>query len=97
MASPVARFQAQTGTRVTNLRHERVNLDGVSCHLLRHLDGSRDRAALLDALEELVAEGIIEVQQDNEPVKDVGQAKTILDGMLDSKLCQLACAALLVG
>lgn len=97
VASPVARFQAQTGTRVTNLRHERVNLDGVSCHLLRHLDGSRDRTALLDALEELVAEGIIEVQQDNEPVKDAGQAKTILDGMLDSKLCQLARAALLVG
>jgi hypothetical protein len=37
------------------------------------------------------------VQQDDKPVKDAEQARTILDGMLDSKLRRLARAALLVG
>jgi len=97
VVSSVARFQAQTGAKITNLRHERVNLDGISCHLLPYLDGSRDRAALQDVLEGLAAEGMIEVQQDDEPVKDAEQARTILDGMLDSKLRRLARAALLVG
>jgi methyltransferase-like protein len=96
VASPVARLQAQNGNKVTNLRHERIELAGTCYHLLRYLDGSRDRAALLDALAGLVAEGVIEVQQDDKPVKDVKQARGVLAEALDSKLCQLARAALLV-
>jgi methyltransferase-like protein/SAM-dependent methyltransferase len=97
VVSPVARLQAQTGTKVTNMRHERINLNGISCHLLRYLDGSHDRAALLDVLEGLAVEGVIEVRQDDEPVKDAEQARITLDGMLDSQLHRLARAALLVG
>jgi methyltransferase-like protein/2-polyprenyl-3-methyl-5-hydroxy-6-metoxy-1,4-benzoquinol methylase len=98
-ASPVALFQAQKGNIVTNLRHERIALSGMSYHLLRHLDGSRDRAALLDALAGLVAAGVIEVRQDqdDEPVKDAEQARSILAERLDLVLHHLARAALLVG
>ncbi len=98
IASPVARFQAQDSPVVTNLRHERVDLKGTNrYHLLRYLDGSRNRAALLDVLESLTAEGVIKEQQDGEPARDTKLAKSNLIEILDSSLRRLAHAALLVG
>jgi methyltransferase-like protein/SAM-dependent methyltransferase len=94
VASPVARLQIRKGIPVTNMRHERVRLDKVSLYLLPYLDGSRGRAALLEILEGLAKEGVIEVQQDDEPAKDVESG---LAEMLDSRLDQMARAALLVG
>jgi methyltransferase-like protein/SAM-dependent methyltransferase len=49
-ASPLARRQASAGPRVTNLRHESVTLDAWQRQVLCLLDGSRNRAALLDEL-----------------------------------------------
>lgn len=45
-ASPLARYQAGQGPRVTNLRHEHIQLGESQLALLRLLDGTRDRAAL---------------------------------------------------
>jgi methyltransferase-like protein len=66
VASPWARFQAQTGSEVTNLCHVRVELKGIAQYLLSHLDGTRDRAALLDGLEKSVASGLL-VLRENAP------------------------------
>ncbi|NJN65304.1 MAG: methyltransferase [Chloroflexaceae bacterium] len=49
-ARPLARLQSREQTWVTNLLHERVRLDERQRALLQHLDGTRDRAALLAAL-----------------------------------------------
>ncbi|MEP7062252.1 MAG: class I SAM-dependent methyltransferase [Betaproteobacteria bacterium] len=50
-ASRIARLQAQARPRVTNLRHESVNLADPYAHrLLPLLDGSRDQEALFKAL-----------------------------------------------
>ena len=59
VASPWARFQAQTDTEVTNLCHVRVELKGIAQYLMSHLDGTHDRAALLDGLEKSVASGLL--------------------------------------
>lgn len=59
VASPWARVQAQTGAEVTNLCHTRVELKGIAQYLLSHLDGTHDRAALLDGLEKSVAAGTL--------------------------------------
>jgi methyltransferase-like protein/protein-L-isoaspartate O-methyltransferase len=101
VVSPVARFQAKTSVLVTNLRHERIELAGLSYRLLPYLDGSRDRADLMDIMKEWVAEGIIELEQDEEADED-GEPRerdeeSILAEMLDARLRQLANAALLVG
>jgi SAM-dependent methyltransferase len=48
-ASPLARLQAEAAAVVTNLRHGLVPLDEQERLVLRHLDGRRDRAALLGA------------------------------------------------
>lgn len=90
VASATARLQAQRGAQITNMRHERVNLDEINYQLLSHLDGSRDREALLDTLKKLLTRGSMGVDQ---PKSD----EASLSKMLDARLHQLARAALLVG
>jgi methyltransferase-like protein len=97
VANPVARFQAQGSDRVTNLRHERVRLDEFDRYLLRHLDGSHDGAALVGSLMAgPVAEGVLTVQNDGEPIKEATKVKDTLAGEVEVKLRWLARAALLV-
>jgi hypothetical protein len=104
VASSVARSQAQRGPLVTNLRHERVKLTGLAHCLLPHLDGSQDRAALVGLLEKWVAEGVVELQPDGAPDENEGTGavphppgETDLAEMLESRLRQIARAALLMG
>ena len=98
VASRVARFQAShDNDRVTNLRHERVSLDQADRYLLRCLDGSHDRRALVDQLlAGPVAEGILAVQEDGKPINDPGRVRHLLAEGLENKLCWLASAGLLI-
>jgi len=50
LASPLARWMAQRGNRVSSLRHELVELREVDRLVLLLLDGTRDRGALAVAL-----------------------------------------------
>jgi SAM-dependent methyltransferase len=55
LASPLARWQAQRGALVANLRHTTVELEDIlDRYLLLSLDGGRDRAALLAGLREFL-------------------------------------------
>lgn len=58
--SPLARLQAETGRRVTNLRHRELDLDEFDRQVLRLLDGARDRASLKQAAAELAKSAAIE-------------------------------------
>jgi hypothetical protein len=65
LASGVARLQARDGDRVTNLRHERVTMDGFDRFLLMRLDGSHDRSTLVDqVMAGPVAEGVLSLKPD---------------------------------
>lgn len=55
VASPWARFQITQGRTVTNLRHQRVQMDPVTRRLVWLLDGTRERAQVVDELSEWVA------------------------------------------
>src|SRR5207248_2961682 len=48
--SPVARRQARVGRAVTNRLHATVQLNDLERQLVAHLDGTRDRAALVEVL-----------------------------------------------
>jgi methyltransferase-like protein/SAM-dependent methyltransferase len=95
VASPLARLQAAAGATVTNLRHETVVLSECNRQVLRHLDGSRDRDALLDVLAGLAAQGVLVVQQDGRPLRDAERVRAILGAALGQGLPELARAALL--
>jgi methyltransferase-like protein/cyclopropane fatty-acyl-phospholipid synthase-like methyltransferase len=66
-ASAVARLQARNEPFVTNLWHGIVELDDVSLRLLRALDGTRDKPALLEIMREAVPpESLATLEQDLE-------------------------------
>jgi len=69
VASPLARLQAQqpsAGKFVTTLFHQRAELSDLDLAILPHLDGSRDRAALLDVLLTAVAEGALKLHKNGQ-------------------------------
>jgi methyltransferase-like protein/SAM-dependent methyltransferase len=96
LASPIARYQAQTSNLVTNLWHERVLLENQPRYLLLLLDGSRDRRALVDHVANLAEQGIIAVKGDGVPAAGGDRVRTILAADVDAQLDWLAHSALLV-
>lgn len=61
-ASPLARLQAETGSLVTNLRHDAVRLDEPARKMIGFVDGTRDRASLED-----IARGTLPAEAANLP------------------------------
>src|SRR5262249_7801438 len=83
VGSPMARWQASSGSKVTNLRHENVEINDMAKHLLPLLDGSRDRGELLQNLKQLVAANVLRIQQDSQTVQDPGRIEGLLRSSLD--------------
>jgi SAM-dependent methyltransferase len=98
VASPVARFESRVGKRLTTLRHTGLELDdALSRELLGLLDGTRDLAALEEALAASVAAGRIPMHCDGRVVSDFTEARKILADELPRAIERLARCAVLVG
>ncbi|MBK9711991.1 MAG: class I SAM-dependent methyltransferase [Kouleothrix sp.] len=90
-ASRLARLQARRDGVVTNLCHESVALDPACEALMPYLDGQHNRAALRAVLEQLIAEGALEL----DPGDDLAHAAAVAELLKDS-LQKLARGALLL-
>jgi methyltransferase-like protein len=97
VASPLARLQAEAGNNVTNLRHEVITLEHFNRHVVRQLDGTHDRAALVDILTELVAQDVLSMRDGDVVIRDVATIRQHLRTALDAQLPRLARLALLIG
>jgi methyltransferase-like protein len=95
LAPAFVRRQATEGLWITNAWHDLVNLDPLTCFLLRHLDGQRDRAELVEVLIRGVAEQKIALERHNRPVTDIDRVRGILKRELDANLRRLGSCALL--
>lgn len=98
LASKPARWQVQHGhTKVTNMRHEMVDLLQLSIILLPHLDGKNDREALLTILLKLVKQGGIELRRDDEKIVEVEEVavRKVMEQELEKNLQWLGRVALL--
>jgi len=95
VASRLARYQAESSKRVVSLRHRLVDLARIDQHVLRLLDGRRDRAALLTAVEGLVADGSLEIR--GEKPRDPAQVRAVVSSSVEQSLIRIASCALLVG
>jgi hypothetical protein len=96
-ASPVARWQAARGPELTSLAHDPVRLDDPLGRLLVRLcDGTRDRAALVDALVAAVGSEL-QLTIDGNPVTDGESVRGQLAAGLDRNLEILAKMAMLKG
>jgi methyltransferase-like protein/SAM-dependent methyltransferase len=93
-ASAVARLLAGRGTKVTNLRHERVDLDDLDRLLLPYLDGSRDLVALAELL---AAHGVMAIGEGGERIEDPDRAREVMVQSVGRRIRWLARAALLIG
>ena len=90
---------------VTNLRHERIELDAIDCYVLGLLDGKSDRDALLNSLDKLFEGGeiVLHHSSENGQFKDKPQESTLITDskqareiLLDETLHRLAHVAMLV-
>ena len=97
IASLIARYQAEAGLKICNLRHFNIGLDNFSSLTIRLLDGSRDREAILATLSQWVAQGHFLVSRDGQSIQDETQLREVLSVLLDESLVSLAKNGLLVG
>jgi len=92
-ASAVAQLQLRAGTeRPTNLRHERAKIDHpLTRQLVLLMDGSRDRAALVEGL----AEWSMAHSQGGPETMGSDQVRSVLAGQIESELNKVADLALI--
>jgi len=89
-ANEVARLEASKGHWLTNLRHEPIRVDEFCRQIIRYLDGTRDHAALIDALDLLVVSGELVIRQGETPVMDPAAVRKVLAQILPEGLVKLA-------
>jgi methyltransferase-like protein len=97
-ATPLARFQAERGYKVTNMRGETVTLDEIHRQTLRHLDGKREQRELAERLMSALKRGelVLQREADKSTVRDEGEMRELLGPALEKVLANLAKKALLV-
>ncbi len=97
VSSPLARLQLERGNVVSTLRHMTLRIDdALGRHLLMLLDGTRDRAMLVEDLAELVTSGGAAISHEGKPVRDMEEILRRLADGLEERLVSLARAAVLI-
>ncbi len=93
--SAVARMQAESTNRLTSCRHETVNVDDLSKHLVPLMDGTRTKDQLVEELKRLVEEGKLVIQQKGEKPEGISMDE-VMGKAVNEVLKRLSNAALLV-
>lgn len=96
LASRWARVQSSAVDWATNLRHEAVDLDQISRHVLVYLDGQHDRGMLLNRLLDSISQGRLSIMKDGLPVVPTQAGDAILEQALDQSLTRIAAAQFLI-
>ena len=97
LASPLARYQIRTRTRVSNLRQGNVEISGaLEKYLLQLLDGTRSREQLVAHLLPMTEAGPLSFEEAGEQVRDPHRRMELLREKLDENLRKLARLALLM-
>ena len=96
LARPLARWQARSSLRVTNLQHEQITLSEFGRQALLRLDGERSRSAVVRELADLVLRGHLTLQQNGEKIVEPRRVELLLHPSLDQQIDQFARQALLL-
>jgi methyltransferase-like protein len=96
VACPLARWQAERGNTATNRRHEQTRLDDAERQVLRRLDGTRDRAALLEEVVRMVQAGVLAAKREGQALQDPALIRESVGNALGPLLQKLARMAFLV-
>jgi len=91
-----ARARVEGGaTSVANRRHELVKLSDLDQRLLPLLDGTRDRAAILEALVQKALAGDLKVAKDGQPLTTDADVRAALASVLDQAIANLSMQSLM--
>ncbi|MEW4452521.1 class I SAM-dependent methyltransferase [Bremerella sp. JC817] len=93
--SGVARMQAANTTRLTNGRHETVQVDDLARHMVPLIDGTRDHAQLGEELKRLVDEGKLVIQTKGDKTANLPR-DIVVKKAIEEVLQRLGKAAMLV-
>jgi methyltransferase-like protein len=93
--TPLARRQAERGEPITTRRHETYNPGDFERELLRHLDGTNDRSAVLTRLMDAVRGGRLKVDRDSRRVTNAAEAEPLVAAARDEVLKRFARYSLL--
>jgi methyltransferase-like protein/2-polyprenyl-3-methyl-5-hydroxy-6-metoxy-1,4-benzoquinol methylase len=97
-AAVLVRWQINAGLPVTNVWHQAVKTeDPLLRHLLALLDGTHDRASLVEELAAFLKAREVVVREGDEPIHDPQRVRQLLAEALESNLEKLARLCLLVG
>jgi methyltransferase-like protein len=97
LASPFARMQSRNGDIVTTLLHTPIEMrDALSKKLLQLLDGARDRPMIVNALEQAILSGEVDLMAGEERRHNAEEIVRILNAGIESNLEELACLGLLI-
>ena len=97
VASPLARFQIQSGNSVATLRHTNVSVeDVIGQRLLALLDGTRDRAALIDELQSFVKSDVAARSKADGTTVEIEKVLQDVSNDLENNLTKLARLGLLI-
>lgn len=96
-ASAFARYQAESGpARVTNLRHQVIELSAFDRLVLRRLDGANNHAAIVDGLIAAALDGTFPLKRDGQALRDVIEIRQVLERSLGPSLLRIRESALLM-
>lgn len=97
VALSLARIMAAKTGVIPNRRHEVVRLSELDKHLIPLLDGTNDKAALVDKLTQIALSGVVTVRKEEGVLTDPAQIKEALGSIIDQVLGNVARMAVLVG
>lgn len=88
--SRLVRYQATQTGPVTNMLHEMVQLGDFERQVVKLLDGTRDKSAVIETLAQLVFDKTLVVHEKGKPVSDPDQVRFILGKVLEDAIPSLA-------
>jgi methyltransferase-like protein/cyclopropane fatty-acyl-phospholipid synthase-like methyltransferase len=89
-ATPLARYQAERASMVTNRAHDSIRLDAMARFVVMACNGERDAAGIVDFLVALAREGKLQLSDAGKPIEREAQLRASLASSVDNALPKLA-------
>ncbi len=93
---PLSRWQISRRQRVSSNRLEMLNADPFVAKFISFCDGTRDRAAIIDALADSLQKKEYQLNENNQPIEDMERGRFIIEKLYDGSLQNLGRLGLLV-
>lgn len=92
-----AQLEFNNNVWITNLSHERININILDACIIKYLDGTNDVKSLLKKLKDHVNSGEVSLQQNNDAITDADKVENELETFINESLEKYSQSKILVG